>query len=149
MLVPFWNQFYQKHKKREFQRSPKHQIKKTHKMGPKVGGGDLFGSGPCSKPLLTTFAAGMLLDLDFHNFDFVLTPKSMFCGPCIHYFRKLFVVASGCFLGRVHRGVQIVPEKNRASSPLSKNAFWCCLRMILLAEYWGVLQEQLQTPIQG
>ena len=53
------------------------------------------------------------------------------------------------FLGRVHGGAQIVPEKNRESFPLSKDVFWCCLRMLLLAEYWGVLQEQLQTTIQG
>ena len=50
------------------------------------------------------------------------------------------------FLGRVHGGAQIVPEKNRESSPLSKDVFWCCLRMILLAEYLGVLLDQLQTP---
>ncbi len=53
------------------------------------------------------------------------------------------------FLGRVHGGAQIVPEKNRESFPLSKDVVWCCLRMLLLAEYWGVLQEQLQTTIQG
>ena len=50
------------------------------------------------------------------------------------------------FLGRVHGGAQIVPEKNRESFPLSKDVFWCCLRMILLAEYLGVLLDQLQTP---
>ena len=49
----------------------------------------------------------------------------------------LFVVVSGCFLGTVHGGAQIVPEKNRESFPLSKDVFWCCLRMLLLAEYWG------------
>ena len=50
---------------------------------------------------------------------------------------------------RLHGGAQIVPEKNRESFPLSKDVVWCCLRMLLLAEYWGVLQEQLQTTIQG
>ena len=44
------------------------------------------------------------------------------------------------FLGRVHGGSQIVPEKNRESFPLSENVFWCWLRMLLLAEYWGVLK---------
>ena len=44
------------------------------------------------------------------------------------------------FLGRVHGGAQIVPEKNRESFPLSENVFWCWLRMLLLAEYWGVLK---------
>ena len=44
------------------------------------------------------------------------------------------------FLGRVHGGAQIVPEKNRESFPLSANVFWCWLRMLLLAEYWGVLK---------
>ena len=39
------------------------------------------------------------------------------------------------FLGRVHGGAQIVPEKNRESFPLSANVFWCWLRMLLLAEY--------------
>ena len=73
----------------------------------------------------------------------------MFLGPWIRFFGELFVVVSRCFLGTVHGGAQRVPEKNRESSPLSKDVFWCCLRMILLAEYWGVLQEQLQTPIQG
>ena len=53
----------------------------------------------------------VLFQVLFFNFGFGLIPKSMFCGPCIHYFRKLFVVASGCFLGRVHRGVQIATEK--------------------------------------
>ena len=50
---------------------------------------------------------------------------------------------------RLHGGAQIVPAKNRESFPLSKDVVWCCLRMLLLAEYWGVLQEQLQTTIQG
>ena len=77
--------------------------------------------------LWTLLGATLLLERSwtsiFHYFGFVLTPKIMFCGPWIHFFRKLFVVVSGCFLGRVHRGVQIVPEKNRGSSPLSKNVF--------------------------
>ena len=50
---------------------------------------------------------------------------------------------------RLHGGAQIVPERKRESFPLSKDVVWCCLRMLLLAEYWGVLQEQLQTTIQG
>ena len=41
------------------------------------------------------------------------------------------------FLGRVHGDAEIVPEKNRGSFPLSANVFWCWLRMLLLAEYWG------------
>ena len=69
----------------------------------------------------------------------------MFSGPWIRFFGELFVVVSACFLGTVHGGAQIVQEKNRRSFPLSKDVFWCCLRMLLLAEYWGVLQEQLQT----
>ena len=81
-------------------------------------------------------------------------PKSprnslQFLGPWLRFFGELFVAVSAFFLGRVHGGAQIVPEKNRESFPLSKNVFWCCLRMLLLAEYWGVLQEQLQTTIQG
>ena len=44
------------------------------------------------------------------------------------------------FLGRVHGDAEIVPEKNRESFPLSANVFWCWLRMLLLAEYWGVLK---------
>ena len=44
------------------------------------------------------------------------------------------------FLGRVHGDAEIVPEKNRESFPLSENVFWCWLRMLLLAEYWGVLK---------
>ena len=39
------------------------------------------------------------------------------------------------FLGRVHGDAEIVPEKNRESFPLSKDVFWCWLRMLLLAEY--------------
>ena len=61
----------------------------------------------------------------------------MFLGPWIHFFGKLFVVVSACLLGTVHGGAQIVQEQNRASFPLSKDVFWCCLRMLLLAEYWG------------
>ena len=70
----------------------------------------------------------------------------MFWGRWIRLSKELFVVVSGGFLGRVHGGAQIVPEKNRGSSPLSKDVFWCCLRMILLAEYLGVLLDQLQAP---
>ena len=70
----------------------------------------------------------------------------MFLGPWIRFFGELFVVVSRCFLGTVHGGAQRVPEKNRESSPLSKDVFWCCLRMILLAEYLGVRLDQLQTP---
>lgn len=44
------------------------------------------------------------------------------------------------FLGRVHGDAEIVPEKNRESFPLSANVFWCWLRMLLLAEYRGVLK---------
>ena len=44
------------------------------------------------------------------------------------------------FLGRVHGDAEIDPEKNRESFPLSENVFWCWLRMLLLAEYWGVLR---------
>ena len=62
----------------------------------------------------------------FHHFGFVLNPKSMFWGPWIRLSKELFVVVSGCFLGRVHGGAQIVPEKNRGSFPLSKYVFWCC-----------------------
>ena len=61
----------------------------------------------------------------------------MFWGPWICLSKELFVVVSGCFLGRVHGGAQRVPEKNRKSFPLSKDVVWCCLRMLLLAEYWG------------
>ena len=100
-------------------------------------------------PARTHFAAGTLLDLDFSSFWLRFEPQK-------HVFWLLgslpwgaFVVVSGCFLGTVHGGAQIVPEKNRESFPLSKDVFWCCLRMLLLAEYWGVLQEQLQTTIQG
>ena len=44
------------------------------------------------------------------------------------------------FLGRVHGDAEIVPEKNRESFPLSANVFWCWSRMLLWAEYWGVLK---------
>ena len=57
------------------------------------------------------------------------------------FFGELFVAVSACFfLGRVHGDAQIVPEKNRGSFPLSENVFWYWLRMLLLAEYWGVLK---------
>ena len=56
------------------------------------------------------------------------------------FFGELFVAVSAFFLGRVHGGAQIVPEKNRESFPLSENVFWCWLRMLLLAEYGGVLK---------
>ena len=51
-----------------------------------------------------------------------------------------FVAVFHVFLGRVHGDAEIVPEKNRESFPLSANVFWCWLRMLLLAEYWGVLK---------
>ena len=44
------------------------------------------------------------------------------------------------FLGRVHGDAEIVPEKNRESFPLSAHVLWCWSRMLLLAEYWGVLK---------
>ena len=47
----------------------------------------------------------------------------MFLGPWIRFLGELFVVVSGCFLGTVHGGAQIVPEKNRESFPLSKDVF--------------------------
>ena len=46
----------------------------------------------------------------------------------------------GCNFTLLGGGAQIVPEKNRESFPLSENVFWCWLRMLLLAEYWGVLK---------
>ena len=64
----------------------------------------------------------------------------MFLGPWIRFLGELFVVVSGCFLGTVQGGAQKVPEKNRESFPLSAHVLWCWLRMLLLAEYWGVLK---------
>ena len=57
-------------------------------------------------------------------------------GVILHF----LLLSLHVFLGRVHGGAQIVPEKNRESFPLSENVFWCWLRMLLLAEYWGVLK---------
>ena len=54
-------------------------------------------------------------------------------GGILHF----LLLSLHVFLGRVHGGAQIVPEKNRESFPLSENVFWCWLRMLLLAEYWG------------
>ena len=51
----------------------------------------------------------------------------MFLGPWIRFFGELFVVVSGCFLGRVHGGAQIVPEKIAGVSP--------CLRMFFGVVY--------------
>ena len=42
------------------------------------------------------------------------------------------------FLGRVPGDAEIAPGKNRGSFPLSANVFWCWLRILLWAEYWGV-----------
>ena len=45
------------------------------------------------------------------------------------------VLVTDASVGRVLGGAQIVSEKNRGSFLLSKNVFWCWLRMLLLAEY--------------
>ena len=58
-------------------------------------------------------------------------------SPVISHF---LLLSLHVFLGRVHGDAEIVPEKNRESFPLSENVFWCWLRMLLLAEYWGVLK---------
>ena len=80
---------------------------------------------------------------------FFTPPPNWGGGVKLHFFTPpklggcnftLFVAASACFLGRVHGGAPIVPEKNRESFPLSENVFWCWLGMLLLAEYWGVLK---------
>ena len=65
-----------------------------------------------------------------------LSPPPQTWGVILHF----FLLSLHVFLGRVHGGAQIVPEKNRESFPLSENVFWCWLRMLLLAEYWGVLK---------
>ena len=57
-------------------------------------------------------------------------------GGILHF----LLLSLHVFLGRVHGDAEIVPEKNRESFPLSANVFWCWLRMLLLAEYWGVLK---------
>ena len=121
------------------------------KMGPKLGGVlfTVLGLFWALNPARTHFAAGTLLDLDFSPFWLRFEPQKHVFGLLGSLPWGAFVVVSGCFLGTVHRGAQIVPEKNRESFPLSKDVVWCCLRMLLLAEYWGVLQEQLQTTIQG
>ena len=53
------------------------------------------------------------------------------------------------FLGRVHGGAQIVPEKNCESFPLSKNVFLVLFTDASVGSTGGVLQEQPQTTIQG
>ena len=95
------------------------------------------------KPARTHFAAGTLLDLDFSSFWLRFEAQKYVFGPLGSLPWGAFVAVSGCFLGTVHGGAQIVQEKNREKFPLSKDVFWCCLRMILLAEYLGVLLHQL------
>ena len=75
----------------------------------------------------------------------MLDPKTLgtafdFWAPVFASLESFLLLSLHVFLGRVHGGAQIVPEKNRESFPLSENVFWCWLRMLLLAEYWGVLK---------
>ena len=67
---------------------------------------------------------------------FFLPPPPKLGGVISHF----LLLSLHVFLGRVHGDAEIVPEKNRESFPLSANVFWCWLRMLLLAEYWGVLK---------
>ena len=114
----FWSHFgdmvCQSNEKRRFQKCPQNQFRKTLKTSPKTGGGVIVTFGfffLALDPPWSHFAAGTLLDLNASLFWLRFDPKIMFCRPRSHFFTKLSVVVSGCFLGRVHRAVQIVLEK--------------------------------------
>ena len=96
--------------------------KRTPKMRP-ILGGELLGS---------TF----LLQLTRKHSLVGSHPPQTGGGVISHF----LLLSLHVFLGRVHGDAEIVPEKNRESFPLSANVFWCWLRMLLLAEYWGVLK---------
>ena len=139
--------FVKKTEKNGVPEKPQKSVPKNTRNGSQTGGG-LFLVFWVFFCLWTLLGPRLLLERSwtsiFHHLGFVLSPNNMFWCPWIRLFRVLFVVVSGCFLGRVHGGAQIVPEENRKSSPLSKNVFWCCLQMILLAEYWGCCENNFR-----
>ena len=113
--------FQQKNEQRGFQKRTKNHFKKNSKNASNTRG-ELLGS---------TF----LLQLT-RKHSLVGPPPPKLGGVISHF----LLLSLHVFLGRVHGDAEIVPEKNRESFPLSANVFWCWLRMLLLAEYWGVLK---------
>ena len=97
---------------------------------PQTGGG-AKSSNTRGELLGSTF----LLQLT-RKHSLVGSPPPKLGGVILHF----LLLSLHVFLGRVHGDAEIVPEKNRESFPLSANVFWCWLRMLLLAEYWGVLK---------
>ena len=129
-------EFLTKNKKSGSRKVPKITPKKHSKWVPNRGGYFLEKSSLLD-PARTHFAAGTLLDLDFSSFWLRFEPQKHVFGPLDSLLWGAFCCCLWICLGRVHGGAQIVPEKNRESFPLSANVFWCWLRMLLLAEYWG------------
>ena len=97
---------------------------------PKLGGGQ-------KAPILGGELLGSTFLLQLTRKHSLVGPPPPNWGGGISHF---LLLSLHVFLGRVHGDAEIVPEKNRESFPLSANVFWCWLRMLLLAEYWGVLK---------
>ena len=115
--------FQQKNEQRGFQKRTKNHFKKNSKNASNTRGGALRKHFPSAAHSETLFGGPP-------------SPPPKLGGVISHF----LLLSLHVFLGRVHGDAEIVPEKNRESFPLSANVFWCWLRMLLLAEYWGVLK---------
>ena len=111
--------------------------KKTNKVGSSKELKIISKRTPKMRPILGGELLGSTFLLQLTRKHSLVGPPPPKLGGVISHF---LLLSLHVFLGRVHGDAEIVPEKNRESFPLSANVFWCWLRMLLLAEYWGVLK---------